>query len=115
MPEINEIKNLFERARNGIAFHGETKRLVREKLKELSSFSHFQQLLELLNIFQLLAASKEYIDLKCRPIANASLLKEQQRMHKIYHFIETHYHQAIDVNEVARLTHLTTAAPAAFH
>ncbi len=81
-----------------------------EKLKQLSSLPHFKQLLELLNIFQLLATSEEFTDLQSRPIANASLLKEQQRMHKIYHFIETHYQHAIDVNEVARLTHLTTAA-----
>jgi len=110
MPEINEIKNLFERARSGIAFYGETKQHASEKLKELSSLPHFKQLVELLTIFQSLATSKEYTDLEARPIANASLLKEQQRMHKIYHFIETHYQQSIDVNEVAELTHLTTAA-----
>src|SRR5207253_2183104 len=91
-------------------FYGKTKKLVSEKLKELSFLSHFKQLTELLNIFQLLAASKEYTSLHARPIANASLLKEQQRMHKIYHFIETHYQQAIDVHEVAALTHLTTSA-----
>jgi AraC-like DNA-binding protein len=110
MPEINQIKTLFERARGGIAFHDHTKKIVSEKLKGLPCLPHFQQLIELLNIFQVLATSKEYTDLKSRPIANASLLKEQQRMHKIYHFIETHYHQAINVKEVAKLTHLTTAA-----
>jgi len=110
LPEMYEVKNLFERARTGIAFHNETKKVVSDKLKQLSSLPHFKQLLELLNIFQLLAISKEFTDLQSRPIANASLLKEQQRMHKIYHFIETHYQQAIDVNEVAKLTHLTTAA-----
>jgi AraC-like DNA-binding protein len=110
LPEINEIKNLFERARSGIAFYGETKELASKKLKRLPALLHFQQLVELLSIFQLLASSKEYTDLHGRPIANATLLKEQQRMHRIYHFIETHYQQAIDVHEVAALTHLTTAA-----
>jgi len=110
LPEVHEIKNLFERAHRGIAFHGKTKHLVSEKLKALSSLPHFKQLLELLEIFQILATSDDYTDLNSRPITNASLLKEQQRMHKIYHFIETHYQQPIDVNEVARLSHLTTAA-----
>jgi len=105
-----EVKHLFERAKTGIAFYGGTKKLMSEKLKMLSSLQHFKQLIELLSIFQLLATSKEFIDLQSRPIANASLLKEQQRMHKVYHFIETHYQQSIDVNEVAKLTHLTTAA-----
>lgn len=110
LPELGDVKNLLRRAQSGIAFYGETKKRVSEKLKELSSLSHFKQLMELLNIFQLLATSNEYEDLHGRPIANASLLKEQQRMHRIYHFIETHYQHAIDVNEVASLTHLTTAA-----
>jgi len=109
-PEMTDIQRLFDRAKSGIAFNGAIKKSVSEKLKSLSSVSHFQQLLDLLNIFQLLATSEEYEDLKGRPIANASILKEQKRMHHIYHYLETHYQQTVDVNEVAALVHLTTAA-----
>ena len=110
LPEIVEITDLFEKAKAGIAFTGATKKEVGEKLKLLPLLPHFQQLMELLQIFQTLATSKEYCLLNSRPIANASLLKEQQRMHKIYHFIEVNYQKDIDVNKVAELTHLTTAA-----
>ncbi len=110
LPEIQSINDLFERAKTGLAFYGQAKNHAGEKLKKLSSQSHFDQLITLLQVFQLLAASDEYISLKARPIANASVLKEQQRLHKIYHYIETHYQANIDVNEVAKLSHLTTAA-----
>ena len=110
LPEIAGINDLFERAKTGLAFYGETKRLAGEKLKQLTSLSHFDQLITLLQVFQLLTESKETIELKTRPIAHISVLKEQQRLHKIYHFIETHYHHSINVNEVAKLSHLTTAA-----
>ena len=110
LPEINAISDLFERARSGLAFYGETKKQAGEKLKKLMSLSHFDQLITLLQVFQLLAASNEYISLKSRPIANASVLKEQQRLHRIYHYIETNYQAQMDVNEVAKLSHLTTAA-----
>ena len=110
LPEIADINDLFERAKTGLAFYGETKRLAGEKLKQLTSLSHFDQLITLLQVFQLLAESKETIELKTRPIAHISVLKEQQRLHKIYHFIETHYHHSINVNEVAKFSHLTTAA-----
>jgi len=110
LPEIAGITDLFEKAKGGIAFNGTTKKEVGEKLKLLPLLPHFQQLMELLQIFQTLATSKEYSLLNSRPIANASLLKEQQRMHKIYHFIEVNYQKDIDVNKVAELTHLTTAA-----
>ena len=81
-----------------------------KKLKQLTTQSHFDQLITLLQVFQLLAASDEYVSLKVRPIANASVLKEQQRLHKIYHYIETHYQANIQVHDVAKLSHLTTAA-----
>ena len=110
LPEIAAINNLFEKSRSGLAFYGETKMKAGEKLKQLSSLSHFEQLISLLQIFQMLANTDEVVNLKSRPLANASLLKEQQRMHKIYHFIEMHYDQQINVHEVAALSHLTTAA-----
>ena len=110
LPEMSAIKNLFYKAKNGLAFYGETKKLAGEKLKRLNTLPHFQQLLLLLEIFQLLGESKEADTLNAKPIASASLLKEQQRIHKVYHFIETNYQKEIDVNEVAELCNLTTAA-----
>src|SRR5688572_19614784 len=51
LPEITAIKDLFERAKSGMAFYGETKRLAGEKLKKLTASSHFEQLITLLEIF----------------------------------------------------------------
>jgi AraC-like DNA-binding protein len=110
LPEIDAINDLFERAKSGLAFYGPVKKLAGEKLKKLTVQSHFEQLITLLQVFQLLASSDEYIPLKSRPIANASVLKEQQRLHKIYHYIETHYAQQVNVNEAAKLANFTTAA-----
>lgn len=110
LPEMAVIKTLFDRAKEGIAFYGETKRLAGEKLKMLTSLSHFQQLITLLEVFQLLAQSNEVELLNAKPIAGVSVLKEQQRIQKVYHFIEANYQKPIGVNEAAALCHLTTAA-----
>jgi YesN/AraC family two-component response regulator len=110
LPEIAAIKNLFEKAKSGVAFYGETKKLAGEKLKQLTALSHFEQLISLLQVFNLLANSNEIEMLKARPVANASVLKEQQRLQKVYHFIETNYQNEIDVNAVAKFCNLTTAA-----
>lgn len=110
LPEIASINNLFERAKSGLAFYGETKKAAGEKLKLLTSLSHFEQLICLLETFYLLANSNEYVDLKTRAITNVSVLKEQERLHKIYHYIENNYHNLVDVNKAAKLTNLTTAA-----
>ena len=110
LPEITSINNLFERARSGLAFYGGTKKLAGQKLKTLHLLPHFEQLVSLLQILNLLANSDEVEQLKARPIASVSVFKDQQRLQKIYHFIEANYQDNIDVNDVAKLCHLTTAA-----
>ncbi|MFT3934131.1 MAG: AraC family transcriptional regulator [Chitinophagaceae bacterium] len=109
-PEIAHIKALFEKAKHGLAFHGETKKIAGEKLKGLAALPHFEQLITLLQVFNLLANSKETETLEARPIASVSVLKEQQRLQKVYHYIEANYQNDIDVNAVAKLCNLTTAA-----
>lgn len=110
IPETGGIKTLFEKAKYGLSFHGDTKKTVGEKLKQLSSLGHFEQLLQLLHIFQLLATTNEVTVLNTRPVANESIKKDAGRIERIYHYIEKHYQQRVDVNEAARLSHLTTAA-----
>lgn len=110
LPEISAIKALFEKAKSGVAFYGETKKLAGEKLKQLTALPHFEQLITLLQIFNFLANSNQIEMLSARPIASISVLKEQQRLQKVYHFIEVNYQNQIDVNAVAKLCNLTTAA-----
>jgi AraC-like DNA-binding protein len=110
LPEMTAINDLFEKARCGVVFYGETKKLAGEKLKQLSALSHFEQLISLLQIFYLLANSDEKEFLKERPIQSASVFRDQQRLQKVYHLIETDFQNEIDVNEVAKLCNLTTAA-----
>ena len=110
LPEIATIKKLFEKARTGLAFHGKTKKLAGDKLKELPGLPHFDQLVLLLQVFHLLANSDQIESLNAQPIASASVLKEQQRLHKVYHFIENNYQKEIDVNDVAEMCQLTMAA-----
>lgn len=110
LPEMNAIKNLFEKSKSGLVFYGETKKLAGEKLKHLITLPHFEQLLMLLQVFNLLANSKEVENLKVKPIASASILKEQQRLQMIYHYIEANYQNEIDVKVVAKKCNLTTSA-----
>ncbi len=110
LPEFVLIKQLFEKAKQGLSFYGDTKRKIGEKLKRLSSLSHFEQLMELLQIFQLMATTKDVSNLNSQPLTNAAAFKEQARLKMIYQYIEEHYQQKVDVNKIAAISHLTTAA-----
>src|SRR5215218_9554612 len=58
-PEFASIYMLLERAYLGLSFTGETKKQVVEKLRYMQTLPHFEQLMNLLEVFQLLANSSE--------------------------------------------------------
>lgn len=110
LPELDEIIELFDRVKTGIAFYGETKRIIGKRLMNISSLNKFNQLLELIDIFQVLAHSKEYIPLNAKPISNKVVLKQQERMNFIYKHIEENFKNKIDTNLIAGKTNLSVPA-----
>jgi AraC-like DNA-binding protein len=109
-PEFADIGQLFRDAAYGIAFYGETKAVVARQLKELQSKSDLEQLLQLLEIFQLLAGSGERTILNENLDSRDFILKDKIRMGAIYEYIDAEYHRRPDVNVVARKVNLTTPA-----
>lgn len=109
-PEFNQIIDLFERVKSGIAFYGETKKIIGERLKNISSLNKFDQFVELINIFQYLSQSAEYIHLNARPISSNSILKQQNRMLEVYKHVEENFKEKIDTHLIANKTNLSVPA-----
>jgi len=109
-PEFASISQLFKEAVYGIAFYGETKQIISEKLKLLDGLDAFDQLIQLVNIFRILAGTKERTILNKDSSSSAFILKDKIRMGAIYEYIDAFYDQQPDVNVVARKVHLTTPA-----
>ena len=109
-PEFNDIIALFERVKSGIAFYGETKKKVGERLKSISKLNKFDQFVELINIFQYLSKSTEFIKLDVRPITSKSILKQQDRMLEIYRHVEENFKEKIDTSIIANKTNLSVPA-----
>jgi AraC-like DNA-binding protein len=109
-PEFESIQRLFARAYLGLSFTGETKKIVAGKLKHMQTLVHFEQLLCLLEVFQILATSNEVIELNDRDTSVKLFLNDKIRMGTIYKYIHTHYNQHPDVNTVADSVHMSTAA-----
>ena len=109
-PELDQVVELFEKAKTGIAFQGKTKEIAGARLKKLSTLDKFEQFFELLSIFQLLANSKECIQLKARPISSAALLKQQERIHFIYQHVEENFSNKIDIHQISQKVNLSVPA-----
>jgi AraC-like DNA-binding protein len=109
-PEFSTIQQLFKRASSGVAFGADTKALVVDRLKQLHQLSSFQQLMELISIFQTLANAKDFELLNDADMSIQFFLKDKIRMGAIYEYIDANYNRKPDVNVVAEKVHLTTPA-----
>lgn len=109
-PELSAIFRLFQLSQYGIAFGSEIKQFIGEKLKNLGQKSNFEQFLEILSIFQHLADTQDYELLHEKPVENQYNKKDQERIKRLYQFIDEHYQRKIDLQEVAELSNLSEAA-----
>ncbi|WP_375445847.1 helix-turn-helix domain-containing protein [uncultured Fibrella sp.] len=109
-PEFARIATLFERARAGISFGGETKKVVGAQLQALANLPPFQRMMALLTIFQQLAMSDEATSLHGKPVTGASTLREQERLRRLYQFIDEQFARKIDIPQAASVANLTDAA-----
>ena len=109
-PELSKINQLFEKAKLGIAFGHETQKKLATRLMKLPQLTHFEQFLEILSIFQLLANGQDVEFLHAISFENQYTQKDQQRMKRLYQFIDENYERKIDLAEVANLSNLSEPA-----
>lgn len=109
-PELLTINRLFKKASSGVAFYGETRTLAGQRLKELHHLPSFNQLIELIDIFQFLGNSTEYTILNEDHLSLQFFLKDKIRMGAVYEYIDANYNRKPDVKIVADKVHLTPPA-----
>ncbi|SHM70544.1 AraC family transcriptional regulator [Flavobacterium xinjiangense] len=109
-PELASIYQLFENSKNVICFHGTVKEKIGKRLQKIHLLSHFEQFIEVLSLFQILATSDEITLLHDKPFENLYNNKEQLRLKIVYKFIENNYQRLVSIEEMAKLTHLSKAA-----
>ncbi len=109
-PELQSIIDLFKRSQRGLAFSGRTKAEVGERLLHFHEKGQFEQFLEVLSLLQVLAQAEESEELHSEPFINSNSQKEQERLRKVYAYIEEHFREKIELQEVADLSNLTKAA-----
>lgn len=110
IPELKNLNRLLDLSRYGIAFHGETKKVVGELLKDLHTLEPFEYFMAIMNILKRLSQSNEFELLHKKPYKNKYSKKEQSRIRDIYALIDERYQGKISVDEVAKFCNLTKPA-----
>jgi AraC-like DNA-binding protein len=109
-PELSSIFQLFQNSKKVICFNGKTKESVGKRLKEIHRLPNFEQFVEVLSLFQILAVSNEITYLHEVPFDDFYNNKEQTRLKVVYTFIENNFQRNITIAEMGKLTHLSKAA-----
>ncbi|GGD77330.1 AraC family transcriptional regulator [Emticicia aquatilis] len=106
-PELQHIRELFERAKQGLSFQGKARKIVAAKLQKMLTLSHFERLVELLNIFHTLATTNEFSVLNAAEKRFDFNHKDEDRINRVYEYVEQNYQKSIDIQAVADLANLT--------
>ena len=109
-PEFSTIKKLFSKAFLGLSFSGQTKIDVVGKLKLMQTMDHFDQLITLIQILQILGNSNDIEILNEMDTSIKIFMNDKIRMSNVYEYIHTNFNKKPDVNFIAAQVHLSTAA-----
>ncbi len=109
-PELLQIANLFEDAKKAVAFGSITKAMVGERIKAIHKLNYFDQFIELLRLLQLLSEAPDKEFLHDYPVENQHNKRDQERLKKVYAFVDANYQRKIDIAEVASISHLSKEA-----
>lgn len=107
VPELSALDALFERARYGIAFGEATRAEIGQRMLRFPTLPAFDQLLEVLRLFRILAERADYTLLHDQPVINPYSRKEQERLGRVYRFIAENYQRPIGLAEVAAICNLS--------
>lgn len=107
VPEFKSLKKLFERAKGGLKFTGETSEVVR-MMKEMLNLNAFERILKLLSILNELSR-REPVVLSGTGF-NESFGTMTGNMDKVYAYIYKNFKKPISLGEVAEVINMHPAA-----
>lgn len=109
-PELNPILQLFEKSKYGIAFGGEIKKQIGEKLFQFEHVDAFQQYIQMLDILNILSNIPNPELLHEHPYKHKISEREQGRLRTIYAFVDKNYYKKISLNEIAAISSMSKEA-----
>lgn len=109
-PEFQALQELAKKAKQAVAFYGPIKEEVGQLLMSLEQHPPFNRLLKLIEILGLLANCDSYELLGTLPINTDKTLKRQERIQKVFHYVEENYTQEIKIDSVAQQIGMSAGA-----
>jgi len=111
LPEMELIRKLLKRSEGGIEFGGKIKESTRESMElALQEKKQFKKLMIILEIFNNLSISREYVLLNKKNTTSSQTDDNQQRINKVFAYIVENFHDEISLNEASKTIGMTPNA-----
>lgn len=101
--EFQNIKNLLKKASKGVKFNLKNSKKMELELSEILTKSPFEKLLRFIQLLEDLSAFKEVETLTSTGFTPSLNLKANNRIDKVYDFVQENYDKKIKLQEVSAL------------
>ncbi|MDD7887188.1 AraC family transcriptional regulator [Flavivirga sp. 57AJ16] len=110
IPEMSLIVSLFDRAKKGIRFSVETKKVIGPKIDRLLDYEGLDRVLKFLEILNYLAKTDDYIILNADGFAFEAEPQDSGKIDLIYKYINRNFQNHISLDEIADKVSMTVPA-----
>ncbi|MBQ0788717.1 MAG: helix-turn-helix domain-containing protein [Oceanihabitans sp.] len=110
LPEMKNILQLLERAKKGVLFKPEIKRIVGPKIEKLPKYEGIKRVTKLLEILEQLALSTDYVLLNENGYMFETQPQDSSKIDKIFKYVNKNYQEHITLDEIAAHVNLTVPA-----
>lgn len=107
LKETKGIATLFEKAKYGIAFGDDTKKLVGPILEKMNNMWPFEKLLALLGVLRELEQAFDYKLLNAQNFSLEMQAQDNDRISMIFNYVKDHFTEEISLEQVAEMASMT--------
>ena len=110
IPEMSAIANLFEKAKKGILYKPETKKVVGPKIESLMLKNGFERIATLLEVLNDMANAKDYTLLNADGYAFETTPQDSSKIDIIFKHVNQNFQRSIPLEEIADRVSMTVPA-----
>lgn len=110
IPEMEKIKNLFERAKKGIRFNIQIKETIGPKIEGLVNLEGANRIISFLEILDDLATTEDYTLLNANGFAFETSPQNSTKIDVVFKHINENFSEHISLEEIADLASMTVPA-----
>jgi AraC-like DNA-binding protein len=110
IPEMQQVKSLFTKAKKGILFNIEAKKEIGPKIENLVNFKGMDRIIHFLSILKDLAITKNYSLLNVDGFAFEIEPQDNNKIDIIFSFVSNNFKRSIPLDEIAEKVSMTVPA-----